>query len=112
MEKFNLESVENMMNDDLLYKLPKDAEMLIEDGLYVHSIKEDDMLSFIFLNFAQSNMDGSNVVCSVLMHGYGFLQLGECRHTYWGKDGYIFYLNGKHMKAVIQWLEDKGFDLE
>ncbi len=54
-------------------------------------------MSFAVLAFAQSEVGGEDTLVYLVFHGEGPGgpdSLRECRHTYWGEDGYIFYPNG------------------
>ncbi len=97
--------------DEDRYLLPKQAEMICEDSLWVYSELQDELwLDFVFLEFCSG--DGKETQCEVLMHGSGPLgALKECRHTYWGDGGYLFYPNATHIKVALDWLEKKGFEL-
>jgi hypothetical protein len=103
---------------DTVYELPTDAEELIEGQFWVFSqLVSEITLDFVFLSFHHSDIDGENIRVQVLMHGSGPLgALNECRHTWWGQgkdseNGYIFYPNATHIRALLSWLENKGFDL-
>ncbi len=62
-------------------------------------------------------MRGAKTHAEVFMHGYGFMcegeniSLRECRHTYWGENGYIYYLDKRQMLAILGWL-GRYFDLD
>lgn len=93
------------------------VESLIEDELWVaHDNKPEGEDKYCWLNFAFFESDerespSDDWAVSLLMHGHGPTGiLRECRHTYWGRDGYIFYPNKKHIVAALEWLE-KYFDL-
>ena len=66
----------------------------------------------VLLAFYSSTDDGANIEVEVIMGGEGpGGSLRECRHTYWGEEGYVHYLNGKHTRAILDWLE-KYYDLD
>lgn len=63
-------------------------------------------IEFAFFEEGQRGLD-------VLMHGQGLAgSLRECRHTYWGDEGYIFYPNFKKMKAIFKELYVYFDDME
>lgn len=79
--------------DDIKFeKIP-----LARGGLLVLNWNEDGLnLQFAVLRFYQSDLYGKNVLYQCLFHGCGPVgNLRECRHTYWGDGGYIFYLSGE-----------------
>lgn len=50
--------------------------------------------------------DENLVETTMLVSGCGPTgYLKECRHTYWGENGYIFYPNAEHLKLALNWLE-------
>ncbi len=69
-------------------------------------------LKFAVLEFYCSEGDGKNTMLSCVFHGEGPVgNLRECRHTYWGNDGYLFYPNGKAITSGIQALSE-FFDID
>jgi hypothetical protein len=69
-------------------------------------------LDFAALSFIQSNFDGSNIMAECLFFGSGPTGgLRECRHTYWGEDGYIFYPDGVVIAAALKELSEFYDDL-
>jgi len=115
--------VDHNGNEELRWSIatipkPFKSECLIEEGLWVvHNYTPDEngycWMSFAFLEFSSwtYGTPKDTAELSMLMHGEGpagFLR--ECRHTYWGEDGYIFYPNKKHIDAAMQWLS-KYYDL-
>lgn len=108
--------------NDLLYKLDTlkenfQYEELIPESLWVMHNNNPDKdgycsLDFAFFDFNSSDGDGSNVELNMIMYGWGPTgTLKECRHTYWGKDGYIFYPNKKKIEIILNWLS-VYFDME
>ena len=95
-----------------LTPLPDTAIELIENKLCVVSEKYKGWLDFSFLTFNRSDTDWSNIYCDVMMSGNGFLDLQECRHTYWGESGYMFYPDLENITTSLQWLKDQGFDMK
>jgi hypothetical protein len=90
-------------------KLPDNAEKLNRD-IWVSTKENGHQLSFQFLEFASSDMDDTNIEVDIIMHGYGYIELRECRHTYWGEEGYIYYPNTTNLRAILDWI-DKHFDI-
>lgn len=77
-----------------------------DDGWLVLSRNDEDeygcWLKFAVLGFAESEGNGKNTKVSCVFYGEGPTgSLRECRHTYWGKDGYIFYPNGPIICAAF-----------
>lgn len=107
-----LEELETDLNHlrDTLYKLPDTAKELVSENLWVLDKSEDGCHEFYFLEF--DNGDSKETWAKLLMHGRGFLgNLKECRHTYWGDEGYIFYPNKKYIEAILNYLEKCGYEL-
>ncbi len=64
-------------------------------------------VKFAVLEFSMSNTDGSNAFASSVFFGEGPTgYLRECRHTYWGKDGYVFYPSGPIILAAFKALSE------
>ena len=69
-------------------------------------------LKFAVMSFYSANGDGSHVYLSVEFYGEGPSgSLRECRHTYWGKDGYLFFPNGKLITSALAALSEFYDDL-
>lgn len=73
-------------------------------------------LRFAVLDFFQSEMNGQNELATCLFFGDGpggkaGESLRECRHTYWGEDGYIFYPDGPLIAAAFEALSEFYDDL-
>lgn len=103
-------------NDNPVYLLSEirsksDLLELCTDGyLAVLSNADDDSSLVVFGVFTHVYTDDTDEYVSVQFHGYGFSgALRECRHTYWGEDGYIFYPNGKAISLAFKELS-KYFD--
>ena len=86
------------LNEDVVYrvdKIPKDLKVirLKRQGAIVFNLRDDLWVKFAVcsLAFTQDNID----YLSLVFQGEGPSDnLRELRHTYWGEDGYIFYVNG------------------
>lgn len=68
-------------------------------------------LYFAALRFAQSDVGGANELDALVFYGEGpggkrGESLRECRHTYWGESGYIFYPDGKLITAALATLAE------
>jgi hypothetical protein len=78
-------------------------------GWIVLNIKES-WVEFAVFNFAESEINGENIYVEfgeLIFHGEGISGcLRECRHTYWGENGYIFYLPGDLITAAFQVLSE------
>ena len=75
-----------------------------------HEKSGGNWLRFAVCEFRQSATDGSRTLVSVVFYGEGpggkDDPLRECRHTYWGEDGYLFYPNGVVIAAALQALSE------
>ena len=61
---------------------------------------ENSWLRFALLQFYQCDFPDKNIKYTEVFHGEGPTgNLRECRHTYWGKGGYIFYPDRKLIEA-------------
>tara|TARA_R100001086_G_C11840641_1_gene259010 strand:- start:1467 stop:1793 length:327 start_codon:yes stop_codon:yes gene_type:complete len=55
---------------------------------------------------------GNDVEGTMVWHGTGVgANLRECRHSYFGEDGYVFYMNGDLFISAINKLKDY-FDMD
>ena len=74
---------------------------------------ENTWLRFAVLDFLSSDIGGGNSLATCLFYGDGPVgALRECRHTYWGENGYVFYLPGKLIAAALHALSEFYDDLE
>jgi len=78
---------------------------------------DDDLdrfwLKFGVFDFFQSQIDGSNLKMGLIFHGAGTTNgLRECRHTYWGHEGYIFYPKGKLIAVAFKALSEFFDDMD
>ena len=85
-------------------EIPDCAENLGDD-LWVLSVRDSNYLSFAFFS-------GTEVAESMIMYGHGYIKLRECRHTYWGDEGYIYFPSKIQFIKIFDWLEAQGFDLD
>lgn len=108
--------ISSEVNDsDKVYSIDKLEELfevqeLENDVYFVLNKDEDHWMDFVFLTFSYSESDAGDVHAKLLMYGSGSTGLRECRHTYWGEDGYIFYPDKKQIITVLTALEE-FFDL-
>lgn len=100
-------------DEDILYSISAAQEkfevrQLNRNGWLVLNWDETKfLLKFAVLEFAFSDADGGNIRGQCLFHGSGPTgSLRECRHTYWGEDGYIFYPNGPIISAAFKVLAE------
>ena len=66
-------------------------------------------LRFAVLRFHQSDDEGEKATCLFYGDGPGGAEgdsLRECRHTYWGEGGYIFYPDGTLIVAALKALSE------
>lgn len=100
-------------NDEFLYSLTKMRASFDVVGLpgghivFNHESKHGNWKYFAVLRFGQSGTDGSNEFDQMVFYGEGpggakGESLRECRHTYWGDDGYIFYPDGELIAAAFR----------
>jgi hypothetical protein len=80
-------------------------------GYLILNFNEDNLhLDFAVMGFGYSVDD--QIFLSVVFYGHGPMgALRQCRHTYWGDAGYIFYPNGKIIQAGLKALEE-FFDMD
>lgn len=85
-----------------------EVTQLNKDGYLVLNWCPDKFwLQFAVLTFYSSDLDGSNVWCELLFNGHGPSDsLRECRHTYWGENGYVFYPNAPVIVAAFEALSE------
>lgn len=68
-------------------------------------------IKFAVMEFERSETDDSNVQLDCIFHGEGPVgNLRECRHTYWGENGYLFYPDGRIIadafKSLSQYFDE------
>jgi hypothetical protein len=88
-----------------------EAVRLCQDGwMFLNWDEKRFWLKFAVLQFYSSDADGNSVQLECVFHGEGPTGgLRECRHTWWGEGGYIFYPKGKIITSAISELA-KHFD--
>jgi hypothetical protein len=97
--------------NEKLIKLPSKAKEIIPGCLWVVERITDCWCEFIFLTF--SFEDDSVIGTEKLFSASGPLaSLKECRHTYWGDDGYIFYPNMDYIIASLSYLKKLGYSMD
>lgn len=114
--------IEKLPNDDSLgidtpnYSLSvlKNAfptlEVLEDQRLVVVSVTDGIWMDFAFFEWVGSSAEEQWF--SLLWHGGGTLgSLRECRHSYIGENGYVFYIKKKTFIQALDWLS-KHFDLD
>lgn len=70
--------------------------------MLVHYIDETT-LEFAVFEFFMSNVDGSDALHSMLLNGSGPSgELRECRHIWWGEDGYTHGLDFSVVEAALR----------
>jgi hypothetical protein len=73
-------------------KGPQDSRLVIREN--------GALVDWVLLEWAASEADGSNPSYGMIAHGNGVGDaLREARHTYFGDDGYVFYLNAE----ILTW---------
>jgi hypothetical protein len=94
-----------------------EIKYLCEDGYLILHYDEVNpfWLKFAVMEFGYSlthEDKEDEVFMSCLFYGEGPTGgLNECRHTYWGDGGYIFYPNAKIITAGLKALEE-FFDMD
>ena len=71
----------------------------------VLAVKTSDGFAIRFAVFElhYSDVDGKNARHTMLLHGEGYAgDLRECRHIWWGEDGYTFYLDFEIVEAALR----------
>lgn len=95
------------------YKDKGTLEELLPERLYIvhyYNAHNENWLHWEFLLWTGS--DDENTYVETMVKGEGPVGLlRECRHSYWGKDGYIFYLQKDCVLKAIEWLS-KYYDLD
>jgi hypothetical protein len=87
---------------------------LEKDGYLILNFDKDRFwLNFAVLRWQSSNQKGGDVHCGMVFHGSGPTgSLRELRHTWWGEDGYLFYVPGalvsNAFKALSAYFDDVG----
>lgn len=72
----------------------------------------ENWLDFAVLEFSYSDVDSTNVFLSCVFNGGGPTDiLRECRHTWWGEDGYVFYPKIEIITEGLKALEE-FFDMD
>lgn len=90
-----------------LSKLKKEFELrdLKTRDAYLVLNKDENWIKFAVLDF-HTGMD-DDIFLSCVFHGEGPTDpLRECRHTYWGDKGYLFYPNGEVISAAFSVLSE------
>lgn len=60
--------------------------------LVINRKPDSTWIKFAVLDFLRGSSSGQDVKTFLVFHGEGPAgPLRECRHTYWGDDGYLFY---------------------
>lgn len=89
--------------------LPLDAVLVLK---WSHP-KDKFWLDFAVLEFEHSDIDDTNVHAISLFYGNGPSDsLRELRHTYFGKEGYLFYVKPIILVAAFKELSKYFDDLE
>lgn len=112
-------SASRVGDDTVLYPLDElkakfDVRELAPGWLVLRGPNENNWMTFAVMEFAESETSGANTLVSCVFHGEGpggKDSLRECRHTYWGEDGYIFYPNGEIITNALAALRE-FFDLD
>lgn len=99
--------------DELVYPLDEAKkkfevkELIPEEGWIVLDKTDEDWWKFAVFSFFGSDGNGENLEMSLIFHGEGPPTiLRECRHTYWGEEGYLFYPNGPVIIAAFHFLSE------
>lgn len=86
----------NPQPGDQVIDLPDDAKLIIRT--------ESSWVTFACFTF--STQEGTTTYYDMLLHGEGTAPpLKECRHTYVGEQGYVFYMPLDVMAAAIAELQ-------
>lgn len=100
-------------NDLTIYLLDEqvaDERIRLTDSAWLLVHDDDGIVEFAVFEFFMSDADGSNAQHTMLLHGSGPSgELRECRHIWWGEDGYTFYLDFAVVEATLKELR-RWFD--
>jgi len=107
-----------MGNDDKAYSLERISKefeitpLSKSAWLVLNWNEEKYWLKFVVFDFFYSDADNKNVMLQPVFHGEGTGgALRECRHTWWGDNGYIFYPNKNTIELALKELS-KYFDFD
>jgi len=95
-------------NGDPMYPLDAirqkfEVRRLAGDGYLALNRTSAFWLKFAVLTFAERELDGSDEKVFTIFHGEGALgDLRECRHTWWGDGGYLFYPDGAVITSAFR----------
>lgn len=84
--------------------------VLPSDGLLAVEIDEGEIAFAVFARVHGPTTDGTiGAFHDVVFHGEGYAGLRECRHTWWGEDGYLYYPDPELISAAFvelrQWFD-------
>lgn len=90
---------------DPCWELDKIAEHMTVKKLlpnfWVATNVTESWAELAFLDFYSSNLDGSGTRVNLVLTAEGPTGLRECRHTRWGREGYVYYMNFEHVRAAL-----------
>lgn len=104
-------------NDSWVYSLDKAKEkfevaQVADRGWVVVKTDGPITIDFAVFEFSHSDADDSNIMMSHIFHGTGPSGgLRECRHTYWGENGYVFFPDAEIISKALEFLK-KYFDMD
>lgn len=90
--------------------LPKEAIKIANDLWVLYEKTPKEYMRFEFLEFAAYETYSDETIVNIIADGNGYLPKRQCRHIYWGVDGYFFYPKEYVMVAILNWLK-KHFDI-
>ena len=104
-------------NDDVVYelanlKLCPQWEQLNPNVVVISNSDDHGWLKWCFLEWHTGSMGGKENWYKPFLYGEGPSgNLRECRHSYIGEEGYVFYLNKVNMIDALNWLA-KYYDMD
>ena|SRR5258708_25253720 len=103
----NLYSLDNLKTSFYVEKL-----LCEQEAYFVLNNIDEFWFKFAILSFHSSEFNGDNTILTMVFHGEGPTgSLRECRHTYWGEEGYMFYLKKDTIVSALEKLSEY-YDLD
>lgn len=98
-------------SDVLLKETQLNLEVIIPEKLIVVYSDDNSWYDFCFMEWQSTDSDGTKYYTKFMEVSGPSDPLRECRHSYIGNKGYVFYLEKDVMLAILNYLE-KYYDLD